>query len=73
MALRLILLLLIAPVLLGQPAARANPAPKPVPVIAHEVADKAFSDRVEALGTLRANESVVLTASVTETVSAPEK
>ncbi|MGD8937330.1 MAG: efflux transporter periplasmic adaptor subunit, partial [Thiogranum sp.] len=29
-----------------------------------------FTDRIEALGTLRANESVALTASVTETVSA---
>lgn len=29
-----------------------------------------FADRIEALGTLRANESVALTASVTETVSA---
>ena len=70
MALRLILLLLIAPVALGQTEAPAKPAPKPVPVIAYEVTDKAFTDRVEALGTLRANESVVLTASVTETVSA---
>ncbi|MEJ2310020.1 MAG: efflux RND transporter periplasmic adaptor subunit [Gammaproteobacteria bacterium] len=66
MALRLIFLLLIAPAALAQPGAPA----KPVPVIAYEVVDKAFSDRVEALGTLRANESVVLTASVTETVSA---
>jgi membrane fusion protein (multidrug efflux system) len=38
-------------------------------VIAAEVRTEPFADRVEALGTLRANESVSLTANVTETVS----
>jgi len=45
-------------------------APPPVPVIVSAVASTPFEDRIEALGTLRANESVVLTAAVTETVSA---
>ncbi len=43
---------------------------KPVPVIAAEVRVDHFEDRVEALGTLKANESVSVTANVTETVSA---
>jgi len=42
----------------------------PTSVIVAEAREVPFEDRVEALGTLRANESVVLTASVTETVSA---
>ncbi|MCB1774069.1 MAG: efflux RND transporter periplasmic adaptor subunit [Gammaproteobacteria bacterium] len=40
-----------------------------VPVIVAEVRVVTFVDEVEALGTLRANESITLTASVTETVS----
>ena len=44
--------------------------PPPTPVIVAEASIKAFADRIEALGTLRANESVALTASVTETISA---
>jgi len=47
----------------------AGAAP-PVPVIVAAVAKVPFEDRIEALGTLRANEAVVLTASVTETVNA---
>lgn len=70
MVLRLFLLLLMAPIALGHTNALAEPGAKPVPVIAHVVEEKAFTDRIEALGTLRANESVVLTANVTETVSA---
>ncbi len=42
----------------------------PVPVIVTPAAQSPFEDKIEALGTLRANESVALTASVTETVSA---
>jgi len=45
-------------------------APPPVPVIVSVVTGSPFEDRIEALGTLRANESVALTAAVTETVSA---
>ncbi|KPJ90670.1 MAG: RND transporter [Gammaproteobacteria bacterium SG8_11] len=43
---------------------------KSVPVIVSEVKVDQFVDRVEALGTLKANESVAVTANVTETVSA---
>jgi membrane fusion protein (multidrug efflux system) len=45
-------------------------APPATPVIVATVQAVPFEDRVEALGTLRANESVALTASVTETVRA---
>ena len=56
------------------PLAHAGPPPKQgqkqVPVIVAEVRSDRFVDRVEALGTLKANESVSVTANVTETVSA---
>jgi membrane fusion protein (multidrug efflux system) len=45
-------------------------AAAPTPVIVAEVKSVQFEDRIEALGTLRANESVLLTASVTETITA---
>lgn len=44
--------------------------PKAIPVIVAETRLEAFADPVEALGTLKARESVALTANVTETVSA---
>lgn len=44
-------------------------APPPPAVFVAEVKLAQFADRLEALGTLRANESVILTASVTETVT----
>jgi membrane fusion protein (multidrug efflux system) len=47
----------------------APPSAKPTPVIAAAVRMLPFEDRIEALGTLKANESVELTASVTETVT----
>ena len=50
------------------PALAAPPAVSPQ-VIAAEVRRDAFVDRVEALGTLRANEMVVLTANATELVT----
>ena len=62
-ALALLLLALTGPVL-------AQEAPKAIPVIVAEVRLAAFADPVEALGTLKARESVALTANVTETVSA---
>ena len=56
------------------PLAQAAPPPtqaaKPVSVIVSDVRVEPFVDRVEALGTLKANESVSVTANVTETVSA---
>lgn len=48
--------------------AQAN-AQQAVPVIVKAVATDRFVDRVEALGTLRANETVVLTATVSEIVT----
>ena len=42
----------------------------PAPVFVHQVGTQHISDRIEALGTLRANEAVTLTASVTETITA---
>jgi len=49
------------------PVLAADPAPGVIVAAARRVE---FADRVEALGTLTANESVALTATVTETVSA---
>lgn len=45
-------------------------AAPPTPVIVATVTEAPFEDRIEALGTLRANESVALTAAVTEKVGA---
>ena len=50
-------------------ATLAHAAPPPPAVIVAEARLEPLVDRVEALGTLRANESVSLTASVTETVT----
>ena len=46
-----------------------KPPDKPVPVLVAEVTRQPLADRVEALGTLKANESVIITANVTETIS----
>lgn len=51
-------------------AATSTAAPPATEVFAATVQSKTFVDRIEALGTLRANESVALTANVTDTVSA---
>lgn len=51
----------------GLGAALAAAAP-PAPVIVAEAVEREFTDRIEALGTLRANESVEVTANVTEVV-----
>ena len=45
------------------------PAQKPVEVTAEEVRLEVMTDRIEALGTLRANESVNLTAKVSELIT----
>lgn len=50
-------------------ALRAEEAAGPVVIVA-EAREEGFSEAIEALGTLRANESVVLTATVTETIRA---
>ena len=70
--------LLVLVALLFVPVLRAAPDPKPaatgpaaaLPVIAAAVRRAAMADPVEALGTLKARESVVISANVTETVSA---
>lgn len=43
---------------------------KPQPVIVKEAKKNNFADRIEALGTLRANETVAVTATVTEPITA---
>jgi len=50
--------------------AASPPVTETVAVIVSEARVDRFEDRVEALGTLKANESVSVTANVTETVSA---
>ena len=45
-------------------------AKPPASVVVAPVQQRDFADQLEALGTLRANESVTLTSSVTETISA---
>ena len=62
----LIALLALGLALPGLSPAAAQPA---APVILKEVRRDRFVDRVEALGTLRANESVDLTATVSEAVT----
>lgn len=49
--------------------ALAKPASRPTPVIVADVVRQPLSDKIEALGTLRANESVSITSNVTETIS----
>lgn len=57
--------LLLSKATLAQPGGSANP----MAVIVAEARKAPFADRVEALGTLRANESVELMATVTERVT----
>ncbi|WP_295582762.1 efflux RND transporter periplasmic adaptor subunit [uncultured Lamprocystis sp.] len=64
-------LLLCATLLAAAAASAAETPPQPAtPVIVAAVRTLPFTDPVEALGTLKARESVVVTANVTETVSA---
>jgi membrane fusion protein, multidrug efflux system len=58
---------LLAITLLGLVSVQAQP--KPPVVLVAEARLEPFADRIEALGTLAANESVDLTAKVTETVT----
>jgi membrane fusion protein (multidrug efflux system) len=67
--LRQIYIVLLKAALLAYSAYTTAAPPPPMVIVAEaQLAD--FADRVESLGTLRANESVQLTASVTEIVSA---
>lgn len=63
------LLRIAACVLFSAFAAAVVAAPPPPQVVVAEVRKEPFVDRVEALGTLRANEMVVLTANATELVT----
>ncbi len=65
-----IITVIVFMVLASSRAFSQSPSDKPVPVIVMEAKTDEFVDRVEAIGTLRANESVELTANVTETVTA---
>lgn len=63
---RLILIILM----LLPTVAEAQRGPQgPTPVIVYEVGRQDVADKVEALGTLRANESVQITSTVTETIT----
>lgn len=63
-----ILLSLLAPtVVLAQKDKKEKP---PTRVFAHEVSMQSFSNTLQALGTLRANEATTISSSVTETVTA---
>ncbi len=53
----------------GDPAGAARPPAPAIGVVAVPVERKTWADVVEALGTANANESLVLTAKVTETVA----
>lgn len=63
------ILFLLACCFLALPLLSAKAA-QPVPVIIQKVAASTFTDRVEALGTLRARETVEITATVTDTITA---
>lgn len=63
------MLRIAACVLFSAFAAATVAAPPPPQVVVAEVRKEPFVDRVEALGTLRANEMVVLTANATELVT----
>lgn len=47
-----------------------NKAVIPIPVVVQVVTEEPLVDRVEAIGTLRANETIILASTVTETVTA---
>ncbi|MGE0666308.1 MAG: efflux RND transporter periplasmic adaptor subunit [Sphingomonadales bacterium] len=50
-------------------ASQKSSKPQPVPVVSYSVQRGEFVERLEAIGTLRANESVTLSAKVTEKVA----
>lgn len=56
--------------LASEPESRGGWGGRSVPVAAHTVRDADFADIVEALGTARADETVTITARVSDTISA---
>jgi membrane fusion protein, multidrug efflux system len=52
------------------PGGKGGSANRPTPVIVEAVRADTFADTIKAVGTLKANESIVLTSTVTETVTA---
>jgi membrane fusion protein (multidrug efflux system) len=60
--------LVLASLLITAPWNLARAQRAPIPIVVAEAKETAFVDEIEALGTLRANESVDLTANVTEIV-----
>ncbi len=69
---RTVLPALVALTFFIQPALAQQAAPQgqPTPVVVSKVYIDDFVDRVEAIGTLRANETITLAATVTDTVTA---
>lgn len=59
--------LLVPAVCLAQKSKKEKP---PTRVFAHQVSQQSFSNTLQALGTLRANEATTISSSVTETVTA---
>lgn len=56
-------------ILVSPATVMAQDAPRAAPVVVYEVIQDDFVDKVEAIGTLRANETVTLAATVTQTVT----
>ncbi len=61
--------IVVSAVLITFPSALLAAGPPPTPVIVEKAATKRIADNLEALGTLRANETVVITAKVADTIS----
>lgn len=70
MAFGLCMALLIPLCLLTEDASARGRGSGPVPVIVAAVEQEAFSDNIQALGTTRANETVIITADTTEKITA---
>ncbi|MBK1699463.1 efflux RND transporter periplasmic adaptor subunit [Thiococcus pfennigii] len=64
------LLVLTLSLLILPATLHADPPPEGPAVIVAEAVSRPLADRVEALGTLKANEAVTITANVTEVISA---
>ncbi|WP_236786418.1 efflux RND transporter periplasmic adaptor subunit [Allochromatium tepidum] len=65
----ILIAMLVWPAVSNVWAAKPGGAPPATPVVVAETRVQPLSERVEALGTLQANESVAITSKVTETIS----